>query len=146
MTWLQTPGGGLQTPIGLGISTSSGWFFALLCTAANAREGKEHWGSAQIVRPPIRVRDAQCTCQTCRMEKMKSVDHRRYWGIPYTCLRVEHMILGLFDLFGFFLGRFWGIDRYSMSASQVQDRWYIYIWCIIKIVIIMTIVTIMVVI
>ena len=46
-------------PIGLGINKK--YIVLLYSTAANAREGKEHWGSAQIVRPPIRVWDAQCT-------------------------------------------------------------------------------------
>ena len=32
------------------------------------------------------------------------------------------MILGLFDLFGFFLGDFGELTGGSMSASQVEDR------------------------
>lgn len=57
-------------------------FFALLRTAANAREGKEHWGSAQIVRPPIRVRDAQCTC----------------WVQDGRCKKVDHVDIGVYLL------------------------------------------------
>lgn len=141
MTWLQTPGG-LETPIGLRISTSSGWFFCSTAYRSKCQGGQRTLGLSSNSKTTYQ--SSGCTVHLSNVQ-----DGR--------CKKVDHVDIGVYLLesgtydFGFiwfiriFFGRFWGIDRRKhVGFPGWRQVIYIYIWCIIKIVIIMTIMTIMV--